>query len=204
MKKHISITLIGILTLIPASPHVFAQTAPKAPPSGGTFEQRLSQRKSERKVQLDDREQRRLSQRCTRTQQAIRELQQTTSQVADKRVEVYNQIDGKIWVTVGQLKLAEADTFALERLHDTYNKKVEGFHTIMEYYQQTLDDIAVINCQADVVGFKALVDTARIYHKDLRARSSDIRTYVIDQIKPAFSGIQDRLTRVLPAVSREA
>lgn len=193
MKKHINLILAGVLSLAVVSPTVFAQTAPKSPPSGGTFEQRLSQRKNERKVQLDDKAQKRLSQRCTRTQMEIRDLQQTTSRVADKRKEVYNQIDGKIWVTIGRLKLAEVDTFALERQHQAYIKKVDGFHAIMEYYQQTLDDIAVINCQSDVVGFKALVDTARIYHKDLRARSSDIRTYVIDEIKPALNDIQDRL-----------
>lgn len=193
MRKNLNFVIAITLVLVGTGSLVSAQTSPKKPPSGGTFEQRLVQRKSERKVQLDDRDQRRLTQRCTRTQQKVRELQQVTSKVADTRAKVYDQIDGKLWVTIGRLKLAEVDTFSLQRQRSTLESKVEGFNTVMGYYQQTLDDIAVINCQADIVGFKALVDTSRIYHKDLRARSADIRTYIIDEIKQNLDHLQEKI-----------
>jgi len=196
MTKTTQIIIALFVLIVGAGGIVVAQTAPKKPPAGGTFENRLAQRKSERKVQLDDKEQRRLSSRCTRTQQEVRALQQVTSRVADNRAAVYDQIDGKLWVTIGRLKLAEVDTFSLQRQRSTLEQKVEGFNTVMQYHRQTLDDIAVINCQADVVGFRALVDTARIYHKDLRARSADIRTYIIDQIKQNLSNLQDKLAYV--------
>lgn len=193
--KRFTIALFAILFMSSGGALlVNAQTAPKNPPSGGTFEERLVQRKDERKVQLDERQQRRLMQRCTKSQQKVRSLQQSTSRVADERESVYEDINGKLLVTIGRLKLAEVDTFGLEQQHETYIDKVDGFNTIMDFYQQTLDDIAVINCQSDVVGFKALVDTARIYHKDLRARSADIRAYVIDQIKPNLKGLHDKLS----------
>lgn len=171
-----------------------AQTSPAPPPAGSNFQQRLAQRKQERRIQLDERQQRRLDQRCTRAQQQIRSLQQSTAQLADKRNRVYShQIDGKLWVIIGMLKIAGKDTFRLEQQLAEFATKAEGFKTVMGYYTQTLDDIAVINCQADVVGFKALLDTARLYHGNLRTRSADIRSYVVDQIKPTLNNFAREL-----------
>lgn len=177
---------ILVVSVLAAGGIAVAQSAPAAPPSGSSFQQRLSQRKSEQKVQLDEKQARRLERRCTRAQQTIRELQQSTTQLANRRNLIYDHIEGKIWTITGMLKIADADTFKLEEQLATYDKKTDGFETIMGYYRQTLDDLAVINCQADLIGFQALLNTARQYHSNLRSRSEDIRQYIVDQINPTL------------------
>lgn len=166
---------------------VSAQTPPGAPAPGGAFAQRLEQRKQERQITLNEKDTNRLAQRCVSVQGEIREIQQKAGTTFSNRTKVYQRIDGKLWVTIGQLKLAERDTFELEKQRLALAEKAAAFQTLGTHYQQTLDDLVVINCQADVVGFKALLDTARLYHEQVRTSSADIRGFVIDKIKPILA-----------------
>lgn len=165
-----------------------AQAVPAAPPpGGGTFEQRLAQRKSEQNVQLDDRTTKRITSKCVGAQNAVRALQQTATPTMDNRGKSYQRIDGILWVVIGQLRLASQDTFTLERSRAQLAADVQTFQTTGVYYLQALDDITVINCQADPVGFKALLETARAYHQQIQDQSKAIKTYIIDTIKPILA-----------------
>jgi hypothetical protein len=113
----------------------------------------------------------------------------------DKRTQVYGSIDAKLWIVTGQLKLAKQDTFQLEKQRLTLLDKTNNFQTLATNYKQTLDDSLVINCQADPNGFKALVDTARIYHDQLRAQSTDSHDYIVNTIKP---GLGDFVIKLQP------
>ena len=96
-------------------------------------------------------------------------------------------MDAKLWVMIGKLKIAQKDTFNLEKQRLTLAEKSARFQSTSQLYQQTLDDLVVVNCQADSAGFKALLDTARIYRGQLRDQSTEIRNYVINDIKPALT-----------------
>ncbi len=63
-------------------------------------------------------------------------------------------------------------------------EKTAGAKATAANYQQTLDDMVVINCKADIIGFKALLETSRIYLVQLREQSNNIRTHIVDDIKP--------------------
>lgn len=189
MKKRTylaGVTLSATL-LVASAGIVSGQTAPSAPPAGGTFAQRLALRKQEQKVQLDERAQDRVTSRCVEAQNIVRQLQQEAGPLLDNREQAYHRIDGILWITIGELKLAEQDTFNLEQERAQLAAKAKTFQTTAEYYIQSLDDITVINCQADPIGFQALLQTARAYHQRIRAQSADIRTYVLDTIKPGIA-----------------
>jgi len=177
-----------------------AQTPPAAPPPGGTFAQRLEQRKRERNVQMIEKDQKRLAQRCVAIQGDVREIQQKATPIVNNRAKVYQRIDAKLWVTIGQLKLADRDTFDLEKERGGFTERAAAFQVTAANYLQTLDDMIVINCQADIVGFKALLDTARLYQGQVRTQSADIRSYVIDTIKPTLA---DHATALQPRQSTE-
>lgn len=190
-----------VLVIIPFV-NVSAQVAPAAPPPGGTFDQRLVQRKAEQNIQLDRKAQDRLTSKCVGAQNAVRSIQQKAGSTLDSREKAYQRIDGILWVTIGELKLAEQDTFNLERQRAQLAADAKTFQTTVDYYLQTLDDIAVINCQADPAGFKALLETARAYHQQIRVQSANIKTYVVDTIKPTIAKhTQDLQTR--PATEEE-
>ena len=171
-----------------------SQTAPAPTAAGGTFEQRLAQRKAERNVVLDERTTKRLQAVCVQAQGKVRVLQQKTTPAMVNRQRVYAQMDAKLWVIIGKLKIAGKDTFKLEQQRATLAQKSNTFQTTAQLYQQNLDDILSVNCQADPVGFKALLDTARIYRGQLRDQSTDIRNYTNNEIKPALGGFASELS----------
>ncbi len=166
---------------------VGAQAAPATPAPGSAFAQRLDQRKKERAIVLDKITQARLLSQCTAGQISVRALQSKMTQLFTDRAKTYQQIDGKLWVTIGQLKLAQKDSFDLEKKRGLLAEKAANAESTAANFQQTLDDIVVINCKADTIGFKALVDTARLYLSQERDQSAAIRSYVIDTIKPALA-----------------
>ncbi len=188
MKRAIYIILgvsVVVACLVAAKAH--ADTPPATPPAGSNASQRLAQRKAERNVQLDAKDTKRLSQFCTVSQGKLGVLKSTTNKNFINRKTEYQNMAADLWVIIGKLKLAGKDTFQLEKQLATLTDKINNFQTVVTNYQQALDDTVVINCQADVVGFKALLDTTRLYYADLIARSKDIRSFVSDTVKTSLT-----------------
>lgn len=161
---------------------------PANPPAGSNFAQRLRIRKVEQQIRFaeeDDRE--RVVNRCVQAQNTFREIQQRIAPAFDNRREVYVRMDAKLWVVIGQLKLAEQDTFRLERQRTILAGHVATLQRTFSYYSQTVDDLVLINCQADPAGFQALLNTARLYHTRVRTQSEAVRDYVVDTIKPTLA-----------------
>ncbi len=197
--KLLSISALALVaTIVPAG--AFAQTDPAASPAGGTFDQRLVQRKNERKIALEEKDSKRIISQCTKAQTELRKVQTELRQLSSRRTDTYRTIDGKLWVAVGILKLGGKDTFKLERQRAAYIQNVEGFHTILKEYQQAIDDTVVVNCAADPIGFKALLETSRIYQAQLIAQSASIRNLVINDIKTTLS---DHTTDLQPVSAGE-
>ncbi len=176
-----------------------AQVPPAATAPGGSIEQRIAQRKAERNVVISTQDKARLESSCSTAQTKLRSLQQTTTPVVLERAKSNLLIDAKLWVIIGKLKLAEKDTFALEKQRSTLAEKVRVFAETERLYQQTLDDAIVLNCKADLVGFKAMLDTARIYRTQVRDQSTDIRNYLVNEIKPSLNAFSSQLQGKQPS-----
>jgi hypothetical protein len=190
--KLFKVGLVAVLSLSIVATGVTpvgAQTAPGNPPPGGNFDQRLAQRKKERQIKLSDQDSRRITNQCISAQGKLRTLQNQTSSLITGRAKLYQQIDGKLWVIIGQLKLAAKDTFNLENQRTALTTKVTNFAATATNYKQALDDSIVINCQADPTGFKVLLETTRLYYKQLRDQSADIRGYIVNDIKSTLTGL---------------
>jgi hypothetical protein len=187
--------LAAIVLVLAGSGLAAADTPPSPAPAGSTLEQRTAQRKTERGTALSNNDQQRLVSTCRSAQTKIRTIQTAEVPMLDNRSQVYGSIDAKLWIVTGQLKLAKQDTFQLEKLRLALLAKSDNFQTAATNYKQALDDSLVINCQADPNGFKALLDTARIYNDQLRTQSADSHDYVVNTIKPALS---DFVTKLQP------
>lgn len=183
----LSIAALGLLVfLVPQS--VYAASVPANPPAGSSYADRLAQRKAERDIKLDDKDAKRLGEQCTGAQGKIRTLYQSVTKTIEDRKKSYHRVDAKLWVTIGRLKLADRDTFELEKQRSNLADKINDFQTTATNYTQTLDDIQLINCKADVVGFKALLETARIYRQQVVDKSSSIHDYTANDIKKTLAG----------------
>lgn len=172
------------LTMGPAL--VAAETPPGPTPAGGTLEQRVAQRKAERGTALIEKDFKRLLTTCVAAQIKLRVIQKDDVAMFAKRTRVYGAIDSKLWIVTGQLKLANQDTFQLQKQHQDLVGKIGNFQTIATDYRQALDDTVVMNCQADPNGFKALLDTTRIYYTQLHAQSTATQAQILNTIKPTL------------------
>jgi hypothetical protein len=178
-----AITLISFVIPVIAA----AQAAPAPPTAGGTLQQRIDQRKKERNITLSKLDQDRLTARCVNVQGSVRQLQRNMTPIVAKRISTYQLIDGYLWVAVGKLKIGGNDTLELEKEHATYAQKVDALQKDFSYFQQSLDDIAVMNCQADLVGFKAMLETARLYLTQIKTEADDLQSYVVNTIKDTLT-----------------
>lgn len=162
--------------------------SPADPPSGSTFDQRLVQRKAEQNEQLDQKTTQHLQQQCQGAQTILRILQNKSVPMLSNRNATYLKIDAILWVNIGQLKLAGQTTFTLEQQHTVLAQKMAGFQNTSTNYLLNLNDILTINCAADVVGFQALLDTARAYYAQLISEEKDIYNYTVNTVKPTLEG----------------
>ncbi|MCA9333049.1 hypothetical protein KDA00_04225 [Candidatus Saccharibacteria bacterium] len=191
--------IVAVVIIILAVPS-FAFAIPPDVPSGSTIEQRIKQRLQEQKVELNQKELVRYKSRCIGTQNTVRDIQSQFSKVSANRQAVYKKIDAKLWIIIGQLKLAGKDTFQLETQRGEFANKMTTYTNTLNQYNQTLDDIVVMNCQADLNGFIALVKTAREYQTSLRDQSNEMRTHIVDTVKKTLS---DFATELQPEDSRD-
>jgi hypothetical protein len=187
MKQIVIVGLLLVVGMVGVSGSAHAAANPATPAAGTSFEKRLAQRKAEQKITLEDKDKSRIEQRCESAQSKVRSLYQTTSTALNSRNEAYYRADAKLWVVIGRLKLANRDTFQLEKQRASFAKQIADFQVTTNNFTQVLDDIQVVNCKADPVGFKALVETARIYRKQIVDKSNAIRDFAVNDIKQTLS-----------------
>lgn len=170
-----------------AVPKIGAVTAPADAKPGSSLSQRIAQRKNERQIKLDQNNILRIQGQCTFTQSKVRTLSESYTETIDNRDKVYRSIDAKLWIIIGSLKLIGKDTFSLEQQRLVYAKNINKFDNLASQFKQTIDDVTAMNCKADPNGFMALIETARLYNDQIRQSFQEIKSYVIDEIKPTIT-----------------
>jgi hypothetical protein len=185
--KILSLAALISLSVILSTGNANAQVAPAPAAPGSSLDQRIAQRKAERNVVLAPNDTKRLTTACLASQGKIRIIHKNNAPIIESRTSLYNHIDATLWVVIGKLKLGKNDTFTLEKNRQVYSDKLSAFNGTAAAYQQTLDDTALINCAADPTGFRALLDTAKMYRTQLREQSVDTRNYLINDVKSTLS-----------------
>ncbi len=183
---------VGLLCVI-VSQQASAQVPPATPAGGSTFEQRVKQRTAERNVVISETDQKRSATTCINAQTKLRALQQKTTPVIAKRATIDQQVDGKLWIMIGKLKVGGVDTFDLEKQRATLAGKVDAMHVTAANYSQALDDVVVVDCKANPAGFKSLLETARIYHTQLRDQSNGVRAFINEDVKNSLNSYSEDL-----------
>jgi hypothetical protein len=193
--------LFSLAILLVVAVFLSATVSAQAPTKpGSSLEQRVAQRKAERKIKLDEKSVKRLERSCVSAQTNLRQLRDEYVSVFDKRKEVYRKVDAKLWVAIGNLKYVNKDTFRLEQQRAQFLKQANAFDASADEFKQALDDISTMNCAADVVGFKAMVETTRLYNTKLRNQANGITNHVVNNIKPVLSNHANELR---PRTSQE-
>lgn len=193
LNKICLIVLVFVFAVSSLGNYASAASNPANTAPGSTLDQRVAQRKKERQIKLDDINKTRLQAQCVYAQGALRTLTDSYSKASDNRDKVYRGIDAKLWIIIGSLKLINKDTFKLEQQRQDYLKRVLAFENQSTQFQQTINDMLAMNCKADPNGFKALLETARLYNAQIRSSFISIRSYLIDQVQQTISQQADDL-----------
>ncbi|HEX5798269.1 MAG TPA: hypothetical protein VFX79_02840 [Candidatus Saccharimonadales bacterium] len=184
---------LSVVSLVLLTSSVSAISPPKDTKSGSSLKQRITQRKKERGIKLDEVQRIRFESVCQISQTNIRNLRDSYVPIADKRSKAYNQVDAKLWVIIGGLKYIEFDTFGLEQQRTELLNKINHYENLYDQFNEVLDDAVNMNCKADVVGFKAMVETARIYNIQIRDQLNDITNFTNDKVRQTLAGITETL-----------
>lgn len=193
LRKVCLVVILCVFAVSGFGNYASAATNPKNTPPGSSLEQRIAQRKKERKIKLDDNTKTRLEGQCVYAQGNLRTLTDSYSKSSDNRDKVYRSIDAKLWIVIGSLKLINKDTFSLEQQRLEYLKRVQAFEGQSSQFQQVINDMLAMNCKADPVGFKALLETARIYNAQIRSSFIGIKSYLIDHVQQTITQQADDL-----------
>lgn len=188
-----SMLIAGFLMFTALSGEVAAVSEPKDTKSGSTLEQRVTQRKAEREIKLNEEKKNRIVSSCKAAQNLIRGVRDSYVAPVDKRSKAYNQVDAKLWVIIGGLKIIEFDTFKLEQQRSELLSKFNAYEKNYAQFKQALDDAVNINCEADPVGFQALLETARIYSVKIRNQLNDITNFINNEIRQTLSSYAENL-----------
>jgi hypothetical protein len=130
---------------------------------------------------------RQVATRCVKAQTKLREVQAQAKDATTKRTTLYRNFDGRLWVVIGKLKLADQDTTELETARSELIASSEKFNELSTAYLETLGTLTQSGCQDDPDGFVSNLATAREQLTALRAHNAETRTIVTETIKGAIS-----------------
>lgn len=188
--KYLALAVLVLLIFIPT----IAMAADPSPPApGSTLEQRIAQRKQEQQIVLDENQTKRIQKQCKAAQVRLNSVIKDITKLSDNRSSTYRNVDGATFVAIGKLKIATKDTFALQQNKDEFAKQVAQFESTTAQYKQAIEDASLMNCEADPVGFMAMITTARSYNSILSTQSKVINAIVADKIKPQLESFSKEL-----------
>jgi hypothetical protein len=134
-----------------------------------------------------------LQARCVIAQATLKNLQPHVASVQKTRGDAYKNISDLLSSLHDKLDNQAFNTTTLMSVMDVYNGKVTEYTTNLNAYKQALDDSVNVDCVKDPYGFKAALDTARMYHDRLVPNITDIRSYVTNTIKPSLENVKTTL-----------
>lgn len=199
MKTHQRVILsaiVGSVLLLAGSAAALETTAPVETQTDDKagLQQRLEKRKTEFNIkQVTNVEKLRIQQKCKASQGNLSSLKGRITGIDTSRENVYRALNERLTKLAERLKTAGADTTELQTEIDALNTKIEVFKADLVTYKSAVSDLAVMDCAADPVAFKASLEAARAARTKVAADASDIKKYVNDTIKPTLKQIRTQL-----------
>jgi hypothetical protein len=154
-------------------------------------QKRVEEYKKKLKETLSSSTKTRISEKCVAAQ-ALVKVHHGKSEVAfATRTKAYATILTKLEAAAASLKEAGKDVSALEANITELKTKVEGFKSLITTYQESLDDLAELECKNDPTAFKAALETARTNQKAAQDSAKEIRKYLTEVVKPTLKTLKE-------------
>lgn len=174
--KSLMVAGASVLTLQLSSGAVLAQTETNNQSTQKTMEQRIADRKTALKTKLDAALQARLKGKCKASQKLVTAAKTKSDKAIENRQKAYEAVQTRLDALVAALEKANIDTATIADLQTQVDTAIEKLKTDVTAYNQTLTDLAGMNCETDPTGFKATLETARTQRKQVAKDAADLRT----------------------------
>lgn len=159
------------------------------------LKQRLEKRKQEMKLRLNAAELRRVSQRCKPSQANVKKVGDKVRANIPQRHKAYEALESHLLTLINKLDAKGVDTTQLKSYREELSVKISDYKADVVSYQQALDDLSAMDCQQDPEAFKASLESARKLREELKVSIGDIRTYVMETVKPALVTLRQELAK---------
>ncbi len=158
-----------------------------------TRQERLEQRKAARQLRLTVAQEARLKARCVQAQGVIKSLDEKVHVQINRRHRAYENISQQVGNLLTRLEGSDVDTTELADLVVELDEKIAQYKEHVAEYQAALIDLHAMGCAEDVTAFQVSLVSARELRESLKAEIQDIRSHVMDVIKPALVELRQQL-----------
>lgn len=166
------------------SPQIEAQT-------DANLEARKEAYKAALKKEISTSVQNRIKLRCLAVQANLQTYSAKVTTVKTNRENAYDNILKNLNNLVKGLQNQAYDTTKLEEHITVLSGHVDEFKSSMREYKQTVEDLTTIDCTKDPASFKAALEAARRQHLELIGIVQDIRSDIVNSLKPVLMQIRE-------------
>ena len=194
------ILLFGIMPLFLALSFpissVIAQTDNEASEQEKQREPRIETYKENQGIdRLSFTEERKVIGLCKAAQSKLASLESSAVKAQDKHQAVYEDVFSKLDTLVERLSLASVDTSALSSVLSESQSDQAELTVLMANYTQALSDLALMDCESDPVGFKAALQSARVYRSGIVSSVKSLKKTLKETVKPIIIEIRTTLSQ---------
>jgi len=157
-----------------------------------TIDQRLAARRP--KVQLSAADKAKIAAKCDLAQTAVNDRKTKDTKAAAIRLDTYNELVKRLTFLVDNLSAQGNDASELMNAQSYFVASINSYLTDAQNYKTAMDDLVVMDCKADPVGFKATLEEARKDRAKLIPDVAAIKNNLSNLQKSLANARQDLIT----------
>lgn len=157
-------------------------------------DQRISQRKTEFKAQIDEQSLKNLPSRCEKVQNAVKTLKTNDDKTLSSRHDFYTGSANKLNYIIENLKKRNVDHTAVEAASRPFADSVNKYLSDAAEYKAAIEDLALMNCTKDTAGFRSTILSARELRARLASDEKNVKNTFV-QIKTAVERAKETLSK---------
>lgn len=154
---------------------------------------RITKLKEQAKTRLTAAQQERIKSRCKNAQTHLNKTIDKTTRAQTNRDKIHAGLVERLTILESKLSSTGLDTMELKNQIATLKSTIDTFKADTNTYIKTLQDTAVVDCQADPDAFKLSLEAARESLKKIHTDAVAIRTIFINDVKPHLAVLKQQL-----------
>lgn len=157
------------------------------------IKERIAEKKRALEEKITAAQTARIKQRCQAAQTILKKVETRVTERTKRHQTRYAGLVDKLTSISERLQAQGVDTAKLDGQIVVLKDKIAGYDAATTAYSSALETTRGLNCQSDPSEFKASLETLREQRADVVKSVKDIRTYVIETIKPVLKDIINAL-----------